>query len=70
MVGDEDGKATFQVCPTCAATVYYANEGAEESMAIPVGAFAESNFPAPTFQVYEDRKHEWLGLPGNIQHMA
>jgi hypothetical protein len=36
----------------------------------PVGAFAAPGFPWPTFSVYEDRKHAWVGLPDNIDHMA
>ncbi len=42
----------------------------DESIAIPVGAFAESSFPAPTFSVYEDRIHHWVALPKDIEHMA
>ncbi len=67
-VGDEGSKITFNFCPTCGATVHY--EIGEESIAIPVGAFAEPSFPAPTFSVYEERMHAWVGLPVNIEHMA
>jgi len=66
--GDEGSKITFNFCPTCGATVHYAI--GEESVAIPVGAFAEPGFPAPTFSVYEERMHTWVGLPSNIEHMA
>jgi hypothetical protein len=45
-------------------------EGREDSIAIPVGAFADSSFPAPTFSVYEDRKHSWVTMPPDIEHMA
>lgn len=71
-IGDEGegSKATFSFCPTCGATVYYEVEGLEESIAIPVGAFADPGFPEPTFSVYEDRKHAWVGLPPLIEHMA
>ena len=67
-VGDEGSKITFNFCPTCGATVYYRID--EENVAIPVGAFAEPGFPAPTFSVYEERKHAWVALPDNIEHMA
>ena len=69
-VGDEGSKATFSFCPICGATVYYATEGNEGFTAIPVGAFAEPDFPAPTISVYEDRKHSWVSMPANIEHMA
>jgi hypothetical protein len=69
-VGDEGGRSRFTFCPTCGATVYYVVEGRDDSIVIPVGAFAESRFPAPTFSVYEDRMHPWVGLPKDIEHMA
>jgi hypothetical protein len=68
--GDAGSKITFNFCPNCGATVHYTIEGREESVAIPVGAFAEPNFPAPTFSVYEERKHEWVDLPQDIEHLA
>ncbi len=69
-MGDEGSKATFSFCPICGATVYYSTEGNEGFTAIPVGAFAEPDFPAPTISVYEDRKHSWVSMPANIEHMA
>jgi hypothetical protein len=69
-IGDEGSKAIFSFCPRCGATVHYGFEGGEGSVVIPVGAFAEPGFPWPTFSVYEERKHAWVGLPENIEHMA
>ena len=58
------------ICPTCGATVHYSIDGRGEFVAVPVGAFAEPSFPAPAFSVYEERKHAWVSLPENIEHMA
>ncbi|MBP9150523.1 MAG: GFA family protein [Rhodoferax sp.] len=70
-VGDEGSKITFNFCPNCGATVHYAVEGYdEESIAIPVGAFADPSFPVPAVSVYEDRMHSWVILPADIQHTA
>ena len=69
-VGDEGSKATFRFCPQCGATVYYTVEGMDESVAIPVGAFADPTFPAPGFSVYEERMHSWVSMPGGIERMA
>lgn len=69
-VGDEGGRAIFNFCPTCGATVYYTIEGAEEYVAIPVGAFADPAFPRPTFSVYEERMHSWVQMPQDIEHMS
>jgi len=69
-VGDEGSRATFNFCPYCGSTVHWTNEGLEESIAIPVGAFAEPSFPAPSFSVYEDRMHSWVSMPKDMEHMA
>lgn len=69
-VGDEVSKTTFNFCPDCGATAYCTSEGREGFTTIPVGAFAEPDFPAPTLSVYEDRKHSWVSLPANIEHLA
>ena len=67
--GDEGTKATFRFCPICGATVYYTLEGHSEFVAIPVGAFADPTFPAPTISVYEERMHSWVDMPAGIGHM-
>ena len=69
-VGDAGSKITFNFCPACGATVHYSLEGREEHVAVPVSAFAEPDFPAPSFSVYEERKHAWVSLPENIEHLA
>src|SRR5450830_2201048 len=50
-VGDEGTCATFHFCPHCGATVWYDMEGLDAFVAIPVGAFADPAFPAPTVSV-------------------
>jgi hypothetical protein len=69
-VGDSGGKCTFHFCATCGNTVYYVSEGAEDLIAIPVGAFADPNFPAPTYSVYEGRRHRWVEMSPDIKHMT
>jgi hypothetical protein len=50
--------------------VFYTAEGLAGSIGIPVGAFADPKFPAPTFSVYEERMHSWVAMPPDIEHMA
>ncbi len=69
-VGDDGGKVSFHFCPHCGATVHYGLEGLPEHIAVPVGAFADPAFPAPSFSVYEERQHAWVGLPPDIEHLA
>jgi hypothetical protein len=69
-IGDGGSKVVFSFCPKCGATVHYSVEGYdEENIAVPLGAFADPGFPAPTFSVYEERMHSWVGLPPGIEHM-
>jgi hypothetical protein len=70
-VGDEGSRITFHFCPTCGSTVHYALEGMDEDdmVAVPVGAFADPQFPAPTVSVYEDRRHGWVGIPDDVEHI-
>jgi hypothetical protein len=69
-VGDEGGRIVFHFCPYCGATVHYQIEGHGDFIAVPVGAFAEPGFPAPTVSVYEERKHAWVSVPATMERLA
>jgi hypothetical protein len=68
-ISDAGGAATFSFCPECGATVFYKTEAQPELIAVPVGAFADPDFPAPKVSVWETRRHRWLGLPDGIEHV-
>ena len=67
-VGDEGTRTTFRFCPKCGATVYWTG-GGDDTVAIPVGAFADPSFPAPTVSVYEGRMHGWVRMPDDVEHI-
>ena len=67
--GDEGTRAAFHFCPTCGTTVYYEPEALPGFVMIPVGAFAEPDFPAPTVSVYEERMHSWIVPPPDAEHI-
>ncbi len=69
-IGDEGTKAVFHFCPRCGATVFLISVGREDSVSIPVGAFADPAFPGPSISVYEERMHTWVCMPQEIEHMA
>lgn len=69
LVGDEGSRARFHFCPRCGATVYYEAEGLEAFLTIPVGAFADPDFPAPEISVYESRMHRWVVPPPDAEHI-
>jgi hypothetical protein len=67
--GDEGSRVIFSFCPQCGATVHYSVEGYDEkSISVPLGAFADPEFPVPSFSVYEERMHSWVSLPAGV-HM-
>jgi hypothetical protein len=67
-VGDEGPGAIFHFCPQCGVTVYLEPIEMPLYLSIPVGAFADPHFAAPTVSVYESRKHDWVHVPPNAVH--
>jgi hypothetical protein len=56
------------ICPECGSTVHWQLAQFPDVIAIAVGAFADPSFPAPKFSVYEERRHKWVELLGQIEH--
>ena len=69
LAGDEGSHASFHFCPHCGSTVWYEAEGLEAYISIPVGAFADPDFPVPTVSVYEQRMHRWVVPPAGAEHI-
>jgi len=68
---DSGNKVTFHFCPECGSTVYFFINNAPEIIAVAIGAFAEPDFPSPNFSVYEERKHDWVTVPGDeVEHFG
>lgn len=68
---DSGHRATYKFCPVCGSTLTYAIEGWPGVTAVPVGAFADLDFPAPDFSVYEHRKHAWVDILGTqVKHSS
>jgi hypothetical protein len=66
---DGGGKdLTFHFCPECGATVFFTDTSAPDLVGVPIGAFADPSFPAPTVSVFESRRHPWLAVPEAIEH--
>ncbi len=63
---DEGDAVAFHFCPTCGTTVYWEIADLPDSVIVAVGAFADPTFPAPTFSVYEERRHPWVEIPGTV----
>lgn len=68
-IGDSGDAMRFRFCSHCGATVCYSLDADPDLIAIPVGAFADPDFPPPQVSVYEARRHAWVGLPDGIEHI-
>jgi hypothetical protein len=67
-ISDAGEARTFSFCPDCGATVTYVVASAPDVVAIPVGAFADPDFPPPAFSVWESRSHGWVATPAEAEH--
>jgi hypothetical protein len=68
-ISDEGGRAaTFHFCPDCGATVFYTLSAVPDAVAVPIGAFADPTFPAPTVSVWEVRRHQWVSVDMATEH--
>ena len=59
---DEGFRCEYDFCPTCGSTVVYRIERRPGIISIPVGAFADPDFPEPTVSVYGKRRHKWCAI--------
>ena len=53
-------------CPECGTSVYWHAERAPSLCGVAVGCFADPDFPAPSFSVWEESLHPWLPIPPNV----
>ena len=64
-IADSGQTTDYSFCPTCGSTVHYAGGNFPDAIAIPLGAFADPEFPWPKFSVWEERKHPWTVVLGD-----
>lgn len=70
-IADSGARARYLFCPECGSTVAYTLDSFPGLTAVPVGCFADPNFPPPRFSVYEHRKHEWVEITGaGVEHSS
>lgn len=65
---DAGNVTTYHFCPTCGTTVWYQGGPMPDAIAIPVGLFCDPDFPPPRFSVWEERKHPWVTIEGEVEH--
>ena len=55
-------------CPDCGSTVYWEGDIYPTICGIAVGAFADPDFPPPTFSIWEEALHSWSQVPTVTAH--
>jgi hypothetical protein len=62
-ISDAGSRVTYFFCPECGTTVHYRIDAQPGLVAIPVGAFADLDFPAPFLSFYhKSRRYPWVGI--------
>lgn len=65
----KDGRTiSFHFCPTCGTSVYWHLDLRPDHYGVAIGVFADPDFTLPRYSVWEESKHEWIGLPEGIEH--
>ena len=67
---DSGFKIRFHFCPNCGSNVFWEGDKDPNIFGITVGSFADPNFPPPTFSVWEEVMHPWLGVATATEHFA
>jgi hypothetical protein len=55
-------------CPTCGGTVCWIRETGATRYGIPVGAFNDPSFPAPSVSFWEQARYAWSPQLENVDH--
>jgi hypothetical protein len=51
--------------------VHYEIDGKFDGLvAIPLGTFDDPYFERPAFSVWEERKHDWVAISGDVEHLG
>ena len=59
-VGTSNGdEVSYNFCPTCGSTVFWRFKD-RPVVAVAVGSFADSEFPAPTIELHTPNRHSWI----------
>jgi hypothetical protein len=64
--GDTGCFITFRFCSTCASTTDCDVEAMPDVVGVPVGLFADPDFPAPTVSIFVPHKHPWVAVPDDV----
>ena len=56
-------------CPNCGSNMLWEASKREGLIAIAVGMFGDPTFPPPARSIFEEVKHPWIELTGEMEHL-
>jgi len=66
---DSGNRIRYRFCPACGSTAVYQLDRDPDIVAVPMGNFADPDFPAPRVSVWESREHDWAPILGDeVEH--
>jgi hypothetical protein len=68
-VGDSGRSVRISFCPTCGSTIYWKADALPSMIGVAVGALADPDFPAPALSIFEQSKHHWVRIDGEVEHL-
>ncbi|WP_117233168.1 GFA family protein [Vibrio maerlii] len=69
-IADSGHQVTYSFCPCCGTTMLMQLSAAPDALVVPVGLFKESDFPIPSFSIYEENKQGWVTFDCQIESYA
>jgi hypothetical protein len=67
-VSNAGTRINLHFCPNCGVTVCWTRAIGSIRFGIPVGAFNDPSFPAPSVSVWEERRYAWSPEVSDVEH--
>lgn len=61
-IADSGNTLTYAFCPECGSTIGYRIDAWPDVVAVPLGGFADGDFPDPAYSIYERSKRSWAAI--------
>jgi hypothetical protein len=65
---DSGFRIRFYFCPDCGTNLYWEGDRNPAVCGVAVGAFDPASFAPPSYSIWEESMHPWLGLSPDIPH--
>lgn len=67
-VSDAGHDVETHFCPHCGSTVFFKLAKRPDLIGVAVGAISEPVSSAPMWSIWEEVKHPWVDIPGDVKH--